>query len=99
MKKLTKYALVALMLAFGASVSTSSAEAGYGYMICYHVKMGGTKCNALPRNYKIPGIKRPKRPNTVSFRVTRMLLNCGLARYVDTSMISIGGNATVYSPK
>lgn len=99
MSRLMKAALVAVALMFGATFSTTQANAGYGYMICYEVTMGGTKCNSLPSNYKIPGIRKPSRPDTVSFRVTRRLLNCGLYRYVDTSMIAIGGMATVYSPK
>ena len=100
MRKLLSAAAIAVSLVLGLAIATSSANAGYhNYVLCWTGVSGASECVDLPRNYRIPGIKKPRIPNdTVSFTLTRHMIAC-IRGFVDTDGMHPGQEATIYAPK
>jgi len=100
MRKVFAAAALAVSMIAGLSMITSSANAGQRtYVICWTGVGGYSECVNLPKYYRLPGIKKPSIPDgTVSFTLTRMIINC-LKPYTDTSGMYPGQEATIYAPK
>lgn len=99
-KVITAVAVAAAVLA-SVSLASNSAQAGLShYTLCWTASWGGSECVHLPRNYRLPGISKPRIPTgTVHFTLTRNLINCILNRYVRTADMRPGQRATIYAPQ
>lgn len=99
-KLVTAFAVTAALVA-SVTLSSNKVEAGLThYTLCWTAAWGGSECVHLPRNYRLPGIRKPRIPDgTVSFTLTRRLINCILRNYVSTANMLPGQGATIYAPK
>lgn len=82
------------------TMGSSPVQAGLThYTLCWTAAWGGSECVHLPRNYRLPGIRKPRIPDgTVSFTLTRSRIAC-LKRYVNTADMRPAQRATIYAPK
>ena len=101
MSKLFAVAAMAVALAGSVWLSATSAEAGTRkYVLCWTNSGGYSQCVHLPRNYRLPGISKPRiAAGTTDFVLTRRLINCILRNYVSTADMHPGQEATIYAPK
>ena len=82
-------------LAFAKSAS-ACYEAPY---LCWTGAGGGTRCVGLPVNYNLHGVRRPLEPyGTVSFTLTRHLINRVFPQYVSTDGMYPAQKAIIYAP-
>ena len=91
---------IAAAAAIVTALAAAPASAGYTeYTLCWTASYGGSECVALPRNYSIRGIGRPRIPDeSVSFRLTRGIIK-SLGRIVSSRDMSPGQEATIYAPR
>jgi hypothetical protein len=93
--------LAAATLTICASLAfAKSASAGYdGPYVCWTSTGGWSRCVGLATNYNLQGVRRPAEPyGTVSFTLTRHLIDGVLPRYVSTDGMYPGQKAIIYTP-
>jgi hypothetical protein len=101
MRKTFTGAATAAALLASLLMASTTANAGYrNYVLCWTNAIGQSQCVHLPRNYRLPGIAKPRIPDgRVTFTLTRTLINCILRRYVPTADMLPAQEAIIYAPK
>lgn len=102
MSKVLRVSLMAIILTIGTFVTTEKADAfGYRhYTMCWSTPAGLTECAYLPRNYRIPGVRKPTRATSpVTFVITRTLIRCALNRYIKSDTLAARHEARIYAPR